>query len=68
MKYNRESQVAILGFFFIHKRHFLCTCKGLYTQNNNPDDYQPEDRRDFCLPSRRQVAVTDRHIIYTADL
>ena len=52
-----------------------------YTQNNNPDDTNsPElsaadnsglfnkDRRDFCLPSKRRVSVTHRHIIYTADI
>ena len=39
-----------------------------YTQNNNPDDSHTEDRRDFYLPSKRRVAVTDRHIIYAADI
>ncbi len=39
-----------------------------YTQNNNPDDSHTEDRGDFCLPSKRRVAVTHRHIIYATDL
>ena len=39
-----------------------------YAQNNNPDDSHTEDRRDFCLYSGRRVVVTDRHIIYAADL
>ena len=39
-----------------------------YTQNNNPDGSQTENHRDFCLPTGKRVAVTDRHIIYAADL
>ena len=39
-----------------------------YTQNNNPDDSHTENRRDFCLPFGKRVAVTDRHIIYAANL
>ena len=39
-----------------------------YSQNNNPDEISQEIRRDFCLPSGKRVAVTDRHIIYAADL
>ena len=39
-----------------------------YSQNNNPDDLAKEIRRDFCLPSKRRVAVTYRHIIYAADI
>ena len=38
-----------------------------YSQNNNPDDLTKEIRRDFCLPSKRQLSVTYRHIIYTGD-
>jgi hypothetical protein len=39
-----------------------------YSQNNNPDEISQEIRRDFCLPFGKRVAVTDRHIIYAADL
>ena len=39
-----------------------------YSQNNNPDEISQEIRRDFCLPSGKRIAVTDRHIIYAADL
>ncbi len=47
---------------------------------NSPELYDTDnsrlfnkDRRDFCVssgtwPSKRRVAVTDRHIIYAADL
>jgi hypothetical protein len=38
------------------------------TPNNYPDDLTKEIRRDFCLPFGKRVAVTDRHIIYAADL
>lgn len=39
-----------------------------YTQNNNPDEISQEIRRDFCLPSKRQIAATYRHIIFTQDI
>ena len=39
-----------------------------YTHNNNPDEISQEIRRDFCLPFGKRIAVTDRHIIYAADI
>ena len=37
-------------------------------QNNNPDEISQEIRRDFCLPLGKRIAITDRHIIYAADI
>ena len=34
----------------------------------DPDEISQEIRRDFCLPFGKRIAVTDRHIIYAADL
>ena len=47
MKYNRESQVAILGFFFIHKQYFF-----VYRQGTIP-------LVDICI---REIIVFDNEI------
>jgi hypothetical protein len=35
---------------------------------NNAGQFNKDIRRDFCLPYGMRAAVTDRHIIYAADL
>ena len=48
MKYNRESQVAVLGFFFIPTQYFSCTDKGQYLSLTSA--HLTRNERDF-LPT-----------------
>ena len=63
-KYNETRQSLNKIILYDHKIEIYYK----YTKNNNPDDLTKEIRRDFCLPFGKRIAVTDRHIIYAADL
>ncbi len=63
-KYNENRQSLNKIILYDHKIEIY----DKYTKNNNPDDLTKEIRRDFCLPSKRRLSVTYRHIIYATDL